>query len=193
MTKIQVARKEQAAEIASLIMLAMTHESCRWFAGPQHTLDDFHALMTRLVEREDSQYSYLNTLVAMVDDKVAGICTSYDGALLLPLRRAFIDGALEAFGIDYNGFDEETQAGELYLDSLAVFPEYRGRGIATQLIKATLQKGMEVGLPVGLLVNEENPKAEKLYRSLGFDYANDTIWGGHDMRHLIWKDHAKDS
>lgn len=193
MTKIQVARKEQAAEIASLIMLAMTHESCRWFAGPQHTLDDFHALMTRLVEREDSQYSYLNTLVAMVDDKVAGICTSYDGALLLPLRRAFIDGALEAFGIDYNGFDEETQAGELYLDSLAVFPEYRGRGIATQLIKATLQKGMEVGLPVGLLVNKENPKAEKLYRSLGFDYANDTIWGGHDMRHLIWKDHAKDS
>ena len=193
MTKIQVARKEQAAEIASLIMLAMTHESCRWFAGPQHTLEDFHALMTKLVEREDSQYSYLNTLVATVDDKVAGICTSYDGALLLPLRRTFIEGALEAFGIDYNGFDEETQAGELYLDSLAVFPEYRGRGIATQLIRATLQKGMEVGLPVGLLVNKENPKAEKLYRSLGFDFANDTTWGGHDMRHLIWKDHAKDS
>lgn len=193
MTKIQVARKEQAAEIASLIMLAMTYESCQWFAGPHHTLEDFHALMTRLVEREDSQYSYLNTLVAMEDDKVAGICTSYDGALLLPLRRAFIEEAFKAFGIDYNGFDEETQAGELYLDSLAVFPEYRGKGIATRLIEATKQKGKEMGLPVGLLVNKENPNAEKLYRSLGFDFANDTTWAGHDMRHLIWNHHAKDS
>jgi len=141
MVEIFHASKEQAPEIASLIMLAMNHDCCQWFAGPHHTLEDFHRLMTRLVERDDSQYSYKNTLVAMEGGILAGICTSYDGGLLLPLRRAFIEGALDAFGIDYNDFDEETQAGELYLDSLAVLPQYQGQGIATRLIRATQEKG----------------------------------------------------
>jgi len=188
MIEIVQAQREQAAEIATLIMLAMNHDCCQWFAGPQHTLEDFHRLMTRLVERDDSQYSYLNTLAAMDGDTLVGICTSYDGAQLLPLRRAFIDGALEAFGIDYSHFDEETQAGELYLDSLAVKPAYQGRGIATRLIEATKQKGLRMQLPVGLLVDSGNPRAERLYRSLGFEFANPSSWGGHDMKHLIWKE-----
>ena len=31
--------------------------------------------------------------------------------------------------------DDETEAGEFYLDSLAIYPEYRRRGIARQLLK----------------------------------------------------------
>ena len=74
--------------IARLIMEAMNHECCQWFAGPNHTLEDFHLLMTRLVECEDSQYSYLNTLVAITEtNKIVGICVSYDGAKLRELRR----------------------------------------------------------------------------------------------------------
>ena len=30
---------------------------------------------------------------------------------------------------------------------------------------------------VGLLVDKGNPKAERLYTSLGFIYRNDTTWG----------------
>ena len=40
--RIENARKEQAAQIARLIMLAMNHDCCQYFAGPDHTLDDFH-------------------------------------------------------------------------------------------------------------------------------------------------------
>ena len=99
MIKIEDAQKKQATVIARLIMEAMNHECCQWFAGPNHTLEDFHQLMTRLVEREDSQYSYLNTLVAITEtNKIVGICVSYDGAKLRELRKAFIEGALEAFG-----------------------------------------------------------------------------------------------
>ena len=43
------AQPHQASDIASLIMLAMNHDCCRYFAGPNHTLNDFHQLMTRLV------------------------------------------------------------------------------------------------------------------------------------------------
>ena len=35
------AQPHQASDIASLIMLAMNHDCCRYFAGPNHTLNDF--------------------------------------------------------------------------------------------------------------------------------------------------------
>ena len=56
---IRSADVAQAPEIASLIMEAMDHDCCRNFAGPDHTLDDFRDMMTRLVAMDDSQYSYL--------------------------------------------------------------------------------------------------------------------------------------
>ena len=66
--KIQTATKSQAPIISQLIMTAMTDDCCQYFAGEHHTLADFRSMMTSLVEREDSQYSYLNTLVAIDDD-----------------------------------------------------------------------------------------------------------------------------
>ena len=151
------ASAEQAESIASLIMMAMNHECCQNFAGPHHTLADFHRMMTTLVRREDSQYSYRNAWVAL-DDKttdgkpvVAGVIVGYDGADLHRLREAFLQA--------------------------------RHQGLATLLLRKLIdQKGRKQ--PVGLLVDKGNPSAERLYRSLGFEYVNDTTWGGHEMRHL---------
>ena len=81
--------------------------------------------------------------------------------------------------------DAETEAGEFYLDSLAVSSSFRGKGIAKQLLAAAIEKARELGIPkVGLLVDKGNPRAEKLYTKVGFEYVNDTVWGGHGMRHL---------
>lgn len=179
--------KDQAAETARLIMTAMTDDCCLYFCGDGFGLNDFHKMMTMLVERENSQYSYRNTLVAMDGDKVIGISVSYDGARLHELRRAFIEAAKKYIGKDHSGMDDETQAGELYLDSLAVLPEYRRQGIARKLLKATKERANRLGLPcVGLLVDKDNPIGEALYTSIGFRYINDNQWGGHPMKHLIW-------
>lgn len=179
--------KDQAAEIARLIMTAMTDDCCLYFCGDGFGLNDFHKMMTMLVERENSQYSYKNTLVAMDGDKVIGISVSYDGARLHELRRAFIEAAKKYIGKDHSGMDDETQAGELYLDSLAVLPEYRRQGIARKLLKVTKERANRLGLPcVGLLVDKDNPIGEALYTSIGFRYINDNQWGGHPMKHLIW-------
>jgi len=179
------AQKSQAQAIAELIMEAMNHDCCQWFAGPDHTLDDFRQTMTRLVAREDSQYSYTNTLVAMDGERVVGIAVSYDGALLRPLREAFLTAAREDFGRDFSQMDDETQAGELYLDSLAVLDNYRGRGIATRLLQLTIEKARQLGIPAtGLLVDQGNPRAEQLYRRVGFQCVGEATWGGHPMRHL---------
>ena len=173
MIEVREATKNLAAEIACLIMTAMTDDCCLYFCGEGYGLEDFRKMMTILVECEDSQYSYRNTLVAMDADKVVGISVSYDGERL-------------HVGKDHSGMDDETQAGELYLDSLAVLPEYRRQGIARKLLLATKERANLLGLPrVGLLVDKDNPVGEALYTSVGFQYVNDNQWGGHPMKHLI--------
>lgn len=184
-TVIRVARKDEARLVATMIMEAMNHECCQNFAGEGHTLADFHRMMSELVEMERSQYSYRNTMVADVGGKVAGILVCYDGALLRPLREAFIAAAREHLGRDFSRMDDETQVGELYIDSLCVLGEYRNRGIATALLRSSMERAREIRLPaVGLLVDKGNPSAERLYNSLGFRCVDETMWGGHEMRHL---------
>lgn len=184
--KICGATKAMAAHIATLIMEAMNHECCQNFAGPHHTLDDFHAMMTRLVEMEDSQYSYRNTLVATNTEGILmGILVGYNGADLKKLRTRFIQEAIVSFGIDYSSMEPETEAGEFYIDSLAVSSNFRGKGVAQQLLHAGIERARELGIPkVGLLCDKCNPNAERLYAHVGFEYVNDTTWGGHAMKHL---------
>ena len=193
---IREARPEEAGRIADLIIMAMTEECCLHFCGPDHDIDDFRRVMKSLVARTDTQYSYLNTLVAIEETApvpgvsapgcIVGICVSYDGALLHQLRQPFIDAALYEWGMDHSSIPDETQAGELYLDSLAVDPAYRGRGIARLLLEASVEKSKRMNLPsTGLLVDVGNPRAEALYNKVGFRYAGTNSWGGHDMRHYV--------
>lgn len=182
---LQKGQPENAPEIARLIMTAMSEECCRHFYGENHTADDFHALITNLCERGDTQYSYANTICATVEGKIVGISVSYDGGRLHELRSPFVKEVLKRFGRDFSDMPDETQTGELYLDSLAVLPDYRKRGIATALLKATAERAYKMGIgPVGLLVDKGNPKAEHLYTSVGFHYVDDNLWGGHEMKHL---------
>ena len=187
MIKFQEAKKEYSPAIARLIMRAMTTECCLYFCGDGYDAEDFYRVMVSLVEREDTQYSYLNAICA-VDESygtVAGVIVSYDGARLPELRQTFLEAAMREWGRDLSGIPDETGPGELYLDSLAVLPEYCRRGIATGLLRAAAAKGCNMGLPLGLLVDAGNPDAERLYRRIGFRQAGVNTWGGHPMKHLV--------
>ena len=185
MIEIREATKNLAPEIANLIMIAMTDECCLYFCGDGYGLEDFRNMMTMLVEAEVSQYSYKNTLVAMDGDKVVGVAVSYDGGRLRKLRRAFIEAAKEHIGKDHTGMDDETQSGELYLDSLAVLPEYRRQGIARKLVMTAKKIADRMRLRLGLLVDKDNTGGEAFYTHVGFRYEGDRQWGGHSMKHLV--------
>lgn len=184
-----VGKPHDAADIARLIMMAMTDECCQYFCGTDHSLKEFHELITRLASRMDTQYSYDNTICCRDEQgKIVGICTSYDGGELPRLRQTFIDGAKAAFGIDHSSIPLETEPGELYIDSLAVLPEYRGQGIASRLLEQTKLKCSYTDLPrVGLLVDANNPKAERLYERCGFRVVGVNEWGGHPMKHMVYE------
>ena len=192
--KILPANPTHAADIARLIITAMTDDCCQFLVGPEHTLDDFHNTMLRLVLMDDSQYSWRNAFVAVDDEAapddiekapVAGAIVGYDGKDLHRLRRRFQEAAMTDWQMDYSNMDDETAEGEFYLDSLAVYPQYRKRGIASQLLNRIIEHAASLGLPAALLVDKGNPSAERLYTSMGFEYCNDATWGGHAMRHLV--------
>ncbi len=183
--KIQPATKAHAPLIAKAVMMAVGDEICADFAAPDHTVDDVERLFTHLAELDDSQYSYRNTLVAVTPDgEVAGVCVAYDGAMLHPMRQHFFNAAKSFLGRDMEGMSDETSADEFYLDTLAVWPQFRGRGIATALIEATVERARTAGKPAALLVDYTNPRAEALYTSLGFRHVDDRPFAGVTMKHL---------
>lgn len=182
---IEPACEHDAPAIATAIMMAVGDEIVNDFAGTPDRIPLVHRVFTELASRTDSQYSYLNTLVARDGDKTAGLIISYDGADLPRLREAFIETAARILGTDYTGkLADETSPDEIYLDTLAVFPEWRGHKLAGRLIDAAIMHHASSGKPVGLLVDPPNERAYGLYRRLGFEYVGDRPFAGVMMHHL---------
>lgn len=64
-------------------------------------------------------------------------------------------------------FFDETR---LHINQLAVNPQFRGKGIAKQLIRKSEELALELGIKtMDLSVSENNKSAIKLYEKLGFD------------------------
>lgn len=75
----------------------------------------------------------------------------------------------------------ETPAGRLYIHQradeirimdIALLPEFRGRGVGTQLLQRVLEEGRAQNLPVTIHVERFNP-ALHWYERLGFRLAED--------------------
>ena len=178
---IRKATKEEAAQIAELFMLAWPVEEILESNGL--TYDQLHESMTAIAAAEETIYSYENTIVAEVDGKVVGAMCAYDGADYQRLKQPIVD----VLGAD-SGFAQlkETGAGEFYLDSVGVLPEYRGRGIASSLFEAQCERAASLGhKKAGLIVDEDKPQAEALYARLGFTYLDDKDFFGHTMKHMV--------
>lgn len=117
------ATPQHANDIARAVMMAIGDEICADFASPDHSTDDVERLFTHLASLDDSQYSYLNTLVALDENEnVVGVCVGYDGARLHQLRRHFFEAAKTFLNRNMEGMDDETSPDEFYLDTLAVSP-----------------------------------------------------------------------
>ena len=97
------------------------------------------------------------------------------------------EGALTS-GIDYRGllsqlgwikgnraaavfslYERKAKPGELLMDGIVVDPEYRGRGIGTQLFARLIEFARERAyVTIRLDVIDTNPGARRLYERLGF-------------------------
>lgn len=181
--KIIKAQPSDSPLIARAIMLAMGSNICSNMHGDNQKVC---RMFTRLAEREDSQYSYKNAHVAIDENTGApmGIAVSYDGKNLHRLRKAFVEEAENSFGKKIGNIPDETIAEEYYLDSLAVWPEYRNRGVASALIEEVGKSALRCGKPLGLLVDKSNLSARRLYEKLGFKKMGERFFAGELMDNL---------
>ncbi|RFZ85839.1 N-acetyltransferase [Mucilaginibacter terrenus] len=163
---IRQALPEDAPQIAPLIILAMGPLAAK-FANTDDT-NATRALFERFIGEPLNQYSYQNILVDTEEDAIRGMIMGYDGAQLDVLRSRFLDYIRGTLGFEGTP-EDETSAGEFYIDCLAVYPQYQGLGIAKELLKSTIEKAAANGhAVVGLLADVDNHKAQKLYTSMGF-------------------------
>ena len=177
---VRLAGREDAEVVAKTVAMAIGDEvALRNYCG-----EEYLAVFAEIARREATQYSWQYALVAEVDGEVAGAIVGYDGARLNELREgtfAVLRERLERVPV----VADETEAGEYYLDSVGVQPEFRGRGVGRALVAAFCDKAFAEGHErVGLIVDYDNPNAEKLYASLGFVRVGTKQFFGHQMWHL---------
>ncbi len=177
---VRKAVREDAEVIAKVVSMAIgDEEALRNYCG-----NDFRTVLTVVAQRESTQYSWQNALVAEVDGIVAGAIIGYAGARLGELRNGTYAVLREIIG-RVPTIADETEPGEYYIDSVGVLPEFRGLGVGKELIIAFCRKTFIFGGErVGLIVDYNNPQANKLYNSLGFERVGSRCFLGHNMWHL---------
>jgi ribosomal protein S18 acetylase RimI-like enzyme len=119
--------------------------------------------------REEGSFSYRNTHMAEADGAVAGVLVGY------PLADPVEIGKLEEMHeiVRPLALLEADAPGHWYVNVLAVYPEFRGRGIGERLLaladelgRATASRGMAI------IVAAENAGARRLYERHGYSLAS---------------------
>jgi len=125
--------------------------------------------LATISSREDTLYSWRNSTIALYDGQPAGLMVAYDGARYRRMRDITFPMIRMYVGDDYNQMDDEASPGEFYLDSLAVLPQFRRKGIATALIKEMFRQQNAARIPLATIaVDPENDQAYHLYSANGF-------------------------
>lgn len=180
---IRQARPEDAVEVAPLIVQAMESLASAFIGGGE--IADAVPLFEYLFVQTENQYSHDNTLVLEENGEILGSITSYDGKHLIDYREKLVQYIEKKYGVSGLELENETQAGELYIDTLSVSPNAQGKGVGTALIKALIEKARKDGHShVGLLVDLDNPNAKRLYERIGFVAAGEVILAKDVFEHM---------
>jgi ribosomal protein S18 acetylase RimI-like enzyme len=162
MITIRKAKIDDAEFIARGLLTAL------WV--PEEEREQKLPIRKRLVEMDDSLYSWRNAHIAQYDGTDAAVLISYDGASYAAASALTFRYVRDHGEEDYTGMTHEAEAGEWYLDTLAVMPAFRRKGLATAL----LHRGIELcrqnpaTQKCTLYVDPAHPWVVELYSSIGF-------------------------
>ncbi|HLT89270.1 MAG TPA: GNAT family N-acetyltransferase [Sphingobacterium sp.] len=182
MIQIRKALPADAEAIAPIMLTAM-EDIIYYFIGEQDQ-QKATAFLAYHIAQPENQYSYEHIIVAEEEENIIGQICLYPGDELEQLRAPILSYLRTHFKREPN-LGNETQAGEVYIDTLAVSAAAQGKGIGKMLllyaIDLFVHRQKEV---LGLLVDKENPKAKKLYLNMGFRPVRDVQLFGKELAHL---------
>jgi len=177
--EIKQATAQNASAAAELIFLAYHKYSYDIFGnvGQNAAIEGFKQLWIRKNNRFSHQHSY----AAYLDGNLIGLLTCYTAEVINKLvwptnwqlfsldRLRFICHALANINnFYYFSKTNDILPNELYIATLAVAPEHRRKGIATELLNCVRQLAKDKNLTCTLHVSAENDSAIAFYETIGF-------------------------
>ena len=114
----------------------------------------------RRYERESSVFSYRNCRMVECDAITAGMLIAFP----MVIDNEYVES--DPVLVPYSRLEE---ADSYYICGMAVFPQFRGRGIGTRLLQLAEQQAREYQLSkLSLIVFEQNEGALRLYERSGY-------------------------
>lgn len=114
----------------------------------------------RRYERENTLFSYQNCTVVEVNGQIAGMLVAFP----MHVDPAYIES--DPVLAPYSKLEADNS---YYICGMALFPEYRGHGIGTELLALAEQHARSKGFKkLSLIVFEQNTGAKKLYEREGY-------------------------
>jgi ribosomal protein S18 acetylase RimI-like enzyme len=163
--RLRPARKDDAEALARLIDIAGEGFGMYLWSQAAKPGETALEIGKRRAQREEGGFSYRHATIAEVDRRVAGLLLGYR------LPEPYVLGDISALPEMVRPLVElEAEApGTWYVNALAAFPEYRGQGIGTRLLKEAELLAIEAGAPgLSLIVADQNEGAKRLYSRMGY-------------------------
>jgi ribosomal protein S18 acetylase RimI-like enzyme len=172
--QIRPAQPTDAEIAAPLLYSAYTHVLTAYPLAEEE--NGFLQRLEYFFPLEGNRFSYRYTIIAEYEHQVAGLILSFAGSEELQLN-ATIE---QQFQHSSSGFrrrlEREAADDEWYIDALAVFTNWGGKGIGAQLLLAAEQEATKHNYKkMALNVAKDNDRAFRLYQRLHYHVAGETI------------------
>ena len=119
----------------------------------------------RRAEREQGAFSYRNAYIVEADGVCAGCLIGYAEP---DIPEPIDYGAMPPMFVPMQEL-ENLAPGSWYVNVLAIFPEYRRRGLGQQFLELADRIGAEAGKSgTSVIVSDANHGARRLYESCGY-------------------------
>ncbi|HOJ11408.1 MAG TPA: N-acetyltransferase [Clostridiales bacterium] len=173
---IRRAKIDDAYEAAELICMAW-QESAYVLAGSSNK-SEVMGVIENFFKQPKNSLSYQYIDVAEGKNGIAGLILSFPWDFTPRLNKPIIEELPDIYRSSQLDFKEkvipmiktkEAKPDEYYVDSVAVYPKYRGHGIADGLLKVAKIKSATYGFDkMSLIVKPENKRAISLYKKHGY-------------------------
>lgn len=162
---IQHAIKENAADLAYLLNLAGEGIPKYLWSEIAEDGQDLMEVGRARASREEGGFSYTNARVSVEDVSVRGMIVSYQQPD--PYSIEDIEEYPEI--VKPLVLLEAKAPGSWYINAIAVFETFQGKGVAQELLNEAEQRAISAGnSEISLIVASENSRAERLYKHIGY-------------------------
>lgn len=170
--------------IAELVYVILTDMQLPFLKDK--TKEQIVNLLAETITDPTYRYGYKRGIVEDIEGTVAGIAFGYRSFDEEVIDRPF-SKTLQAHGLLNERLftDPECFPDEWYLDTICVAEDFRGRGIGSKLLEGINLQAKTTGAhKIGLCVDHQNPKAQRLYERKGFKVVGEQVLSGHNYHHM---------